>query len=76
MTFSARVLDPVCGMLIEPGRAIASREHRGETYHLCSEGCLLKFDADADAYIAATRLDEYRTWVTDEHPRMESSPET
>lgn len=56
------VTDPVCGMRIEPARAAGTREHREALYHLCSIGCLLKFDADADAYIAASLTDEFRTW--------------
>jgi YHS domain-containing protein len=70
MSASSRVLDPVCGMLIEPAQAAGVREHRGATWYLCSDGCLVKFDADADAYIAATRVDAYRVWMTDEFPGM------
>jgi YHS domain-containing protein len=72
MSTSSRVLDPVCGMMIEPASAAGSREHRGQTYHLCSQGCIAKFDADADAYIAATRVDAYRVWMTDEFPGTDS----
>ena len=52
------VTDPVCGMRIDPSRAAATREYRGATYHLCSTFCVRKFDADADAYIAAARIRE------------------
>ena len=40
------VVDPVCGMRIEPSHAAGSREHRGRTYHFCSDSCLRRFDAD------------------------------
>lgn len=75
MTTSEHVLDPVCGMLIPPSRAAGTRVHRDTTYHLCSLGCLAKFDADADAYIAATRVEEYRTWRASVFTPVNSPPE-
>jgi P-type Cu+ transporter len=60
MSSGSRVIDPVCGMSVDPSDAPASREHRGTTYHFCSVWCARKFDADADAYIAASRLREPR----------------
>ncbi len=58
MSSSSRVTDPVCGMSVDPSDAPASREHRGITYHFCSVLCAQRFEADADAYIAASRLRE------------------
>ncbi len=52
------MIDPVCGMRIDPSDAPASREHRGTTYHFCSVWCAERFDDDADAYIAAARIRE------------------
>ena len=57
-----RVLDPVCGMVIERADAAATRQLGGETYYLCSASCAEKFDADAMAYVAATRSDGYNKW--------------
>ena len=48
--------DPVCGMRVDPAAAADTREHEGATYYFCSVWCARKFDADADAYIAASRL--------------------
>lgn len=39
------VLDPVCGMRIDPNNA-ATRKHEGMTYYFCSPGCARQFDAD------------------------------
>jgi YHS domain-containing protein len=50
------VTDPVCGMRIDPSSAADSREHKRETYYFCSTWCATKFERDADAYIAASRL--------------------
>jgi Cu+-exporting ATPase len=58
MSSSTRVTDPVCGMSVDRSNAPASREHRGTTYHFCSVWCAQRFDDDADAYIAASRLRE------------------
>jgi Cu+-exporting ATPase len=40
------VLDPVCGMKIDPKKAAATREHEGKTFYFCSPGCAKQFDAD------------------------------
>jgi Cu+-exporting ATPase len=58
MSPSSSVTDPVCGMSVDPSDAPASREHRGTTYYFCSVWCAQRFDDDADAYIAASRLRE------------------
>ena len=57
-----KVLDPVCGMVIERADAAATRQLGGETYYLCSASCAEKFDADAMAYVAAIRADGYHKW--------------
>lgn len=35
----AGVIDPVCGMKVEPASAAAGRELEGTTYSFCSTGC-------------------------------------
>ena len=67
MTGPMLVLDPVCGMMIDPATAAGSRVHRDVTYYLCSTGCVLKFDADADAYVAASRAEGFFTWQSSDH---------
>ena len=62
MTSDQLVTDPVCGMRIDPAHAAGVRTFESLTFHLCSHGCLLKFDADGPAYIAATRVEGFRTW--------------
>jgi P-type Cu+ transporter len=44
------VTDPVCGMTIDPSKAVGSSSHQGETYHFCSRGCETKFDAAPAQY--------------------------
>ena len=47
----ATVVDPVCGMTIDPATAAGRHTHQGTTYHFCSPGCLAKFKADPDRYL-------------------------
>lgn len=48
----AMVIDPVCGMRIDPDDAVATVEYDGETYYFCSEACRDAFVADPAAYIS------------------------
>ena len=48
-------IDPVCGMTIATEGAI-TRDHEGVTYYFCVESCASRFDQDAAAYVAASRL--------------------
>ncbi len=45
-----RVKDPVCGMMIEQGDAVAAAEHKGKTYYFCSEDCRVEFAAHPEDY--------------------------
>jgi len=44
--------DPVCGMTVELDAGKPSREHKGETYHFCSQKCHDKFAADPSHYLS------------------------
>lgn len=52
---SAPVLDPVCGMTVDPEKARAQSEHDGKTYYFCCPGCVQKFQADPQRYLAGKR---------------------
>ena len=45
------VVDPVCGMAVDPATSKHRFDYRGETYHFCSEGCRTKFAADPTQYL-------------------------
>jgi len=45
------VLDPVCGMTVNPETSKHRFEYHGETYHFCSAGCRTKFAADPAKYL-------------------------
>jgi P-type Cu+ transporter len=46
------VLDPVCGMTIEPAKAAGHVEHAGRTYYFCSVPCLERFKADPARFVS------------------------
>ena len=48
------VLDPVCGMTVDPATSKHRFEHGGTTYHFCSAGCRTKFAADPAKYLDRT----------------------
>jgi Cu+-exporting ATPase len=45
---SGSTKDPVCGMPIDPKRAVGIRTVRDRTFYFCSADCLAKFDADPE----------------------------
>jgi len=45
------VLDPVCGMTVDPATSKHRFDHEGTTYHFCSAGCRTKFAADPAKYL-------------------------
>ncbi|MGP6192284.1 MAG: heavy metal translocating P-type ATPase [Vulcanimicrobiaceae bacterium] len=56
----ADVIDPVCGMTIDPATSEHQFGHNGHVFHFCSAGCRAKFSADPNTYLK-TRPQESRT---------------
>ncbi|HSE96701.1 MAG TPA: heavy metal-binding domain-containing protein, partial [Blastocatellia bacterium] len=48
---STQVIDPVCGMTVEPASAAGAYEHEGKTYYFCHPSCLQKFRAEPDRFV-------------------------
>src|SRR5688500_15392180 len=46
------MIDPVCGMTVDPARAAGHTEYKGKTYYFCATSCLAKFTADPERYLA------------------------
>jgi Cu+-exporting ATPase len=44
---STKVQDPVCGMQVDPDRAVDTRIRGGRRYHFCSPVCARRFDASS-----------------------------
>ena len=49
------VLDPVCGMTIDPADAVGHIEYNGQTYYFCHESCLQRFSADPASFLESAR---------------------
>ena len=49
------MIDPICGMEVEPGNAAGSHLHDGQTYLFCSHHCLAKFKEDPDKFLKTPR---------------------
>jgi len=46
------VIDPVCGMEIDPKTAAGKSEYQGKTYYFCSSGCKKAFDKEPQKFAA------------------------
>ncbi|MFN0244463.1 MAG: heavy metal translocating P-type ATPase [Planctomycetota bacterium] len=57
MTTHTEVVDPVCGMRIDPATAAGSHVHDGVTFHFCAQSCLERFRADPARYLRAGGAD-------------------
>ena len=72
------MIDPVCGMKVDPERAAGSAVHDGRTYYFCGKGCLAKFTADPERYAAgraspppaATPAARAGQWTCPMHPQI------
>jgi Cu+-exporting ATPase len=45
------VVDPVCGMTIDPAQAAGSWEYNGHKYYFCHQSCLARFKANPDSFL-------------------------
>lgn len=43
--------DPVCGMLVEERRAVATSSYKGKSYYFCSAACKEKFDKSPEGFV-------------------------
>src|ERR1043165_2732315 len=69
------VVDPVCGMTVDPHSAKQRHQHQGRTYYFCSAGCRTKFAADPAKYLskderAAEPAPEGTTYTCPMHPEI------
>lgn len=46
-----QVLDPVCGMMVNPEIAVAHSEYNGKSYYFCAPGCKAAFDKNPKKYL-------------------------
>lgn len=46
-----QVTDPVCKMKIKPSEAVATADHKGQTYYFCSQDCADSFRESPEDYL-------------------------
>ncbi|MEX1312348.1 MAG: heavy metal translocating P-type ATPase, partial [Candidatus Sulfomarinibacteraceae bacterium] len=54
--------DPVCGMEVDPTAGKPTVEHRGTTYHFCSQRCRERFVEEPGRYIGDRAADTTGEW--------------
>ena len=54
-TAPAEVLDPVCGMTIDPADSVGEVDYKGQKYFFCSQSCLERFRANPAEFLAPRR---------------------
>jgi P-type Cu+ transporter len=67
------VLDPVCGMTVDPHTAKHRADHRGHTFYFCSTGCRTKFISDPQKYLGIREPEPVRegtTYTCPMHPQI------
>src|SRR6266581_6401780 len=74
---SAKLKDPVCGMMVVPEKAAAKIEHAGETHYFCSKGCAERFSREPEKFLAASGSAEMdHGSASPEHRAMENAGAT
>jgi Cu+-exporting ATPase len=53
--------DPVCGMTVDPSKAAAKLEFRGNTYYFCSKRCAERFAKEPDKFLSAPGISGMET---------------
>ena len=51
---ASAVVDPVCGMKVDPDNAAGSFEYQGQTYYFCSTHCLHRFRDNPESFLTPT----------------------
>ncbi|SCW83625.1 Cu+-exporting ATPase [Sphingobium faniae] len=70
------VVDPVCGMTVDPETTTHHASHAGHDYHFCSAGCREKFIADPEKYLNKSAADRAvdappgTMWTCPMHPEI------
>ena len=72
---AATVIDPVCGMTVDPAATPHHANHAGHDYHFCSPGCQSKFVADPERYLndrptEQEAVPEGTIWTCPMHPEV------
>ena len=69
------VVDPVCGMTIDPADAVGHFDYKGQTYYFCAESCLEQFRENPEQFLnpdlrAAAPVDLEAEYTCPMHPEV------
>ena len=69
------VIDPVCGMTIDPADAVGHHDYKGQTYYFCAESCLEQFRDNPERFLhpdmrAAAPVDLEAEYTCPMHPEV------
>ncbi|MDE8653369.1 heavy metal translocating P-type ATPase [Novosphingobium album (ex Liu et al. 2023)] len=72
------VIDPVCGMSVDPATTPHVAIHDGAHHYFCSAGCLTKFEADPTRYMRdaprpTEAVSEGAIWTCPMHPEVQQA---
>ena len=69
------MIDPICGMTVEPDNAAGKHVYNGQTYYFCSQHCLAKFKEDPEKFLKSRTDEQHHARVHPEsrHPRPDPS---
>ena len=62
------MIDPICGMNVEPDRAAGSHLYDGQTYYFCSHHCLAKFKEEPEKFLKSQTQMRHEHEHTAGHP--------
>ena len=48
------IKDPVCGMVVNPAKAVATTEYKEKTYYFCTSECKTAFDQRPEKFVGQT----------------------
>ena len=68
------VIDPICGMAVDPMTAAGKSEYRGTTYYFCANSCLETFNADPERALQPKSSGLISLGKKSSRPMMPSSP--
>ena len=72
---NTHVIDPVCGMQVDPASSQHHARHDGEDYHFCSARCRERFVTDPDKYLSPSEVEADpalagATYICPMHPEV------
>lgn len=70
---AGKVIDPVCGMQVDPATSPHYADHAGRKYHFCSAKCQTKFVGDPEQYLtpqAPVEAPPGTIWTCPMHPEV------